>query len=477
MAGIRRWVKWSGGFLLVVVLAGAGVVFAFLRTFYPDPPPPRYPGAADAATAQRQDLDYFRHYLDMNRSYSPQARERAEALRQEALEQAGSLSPAAFDLAVSRMVALADNGHSRVHPGPLSRSLARLPCRFYRFSDGFHVLRARPACAELLGAKLVAVDGHPAEEVAQRMYEYFGGPRNHYDQFAAVFFLESPPLLHAAGLAQSSERLRLRARLRDGSERELTIAADPPDADAPRVYSDSYLSPQRIEHEAADWAALLPADAPLPLFLRDYATPFQSVPLDGGAIHYVQLRSNSDEPGHPIGEFLRRVEREIVAARPRAIVLDLRLDQGGNLLETTGFMRRLPTLTDSIEHVYVLTGAWTFSAGIVNLALLKEHAGGKLRVIGEPVGDRVRFWAEGGTLQLPHSKLAIGYATGLHDYATSCFGQAGCFWILWLYPTRVASFDPDLRVGYAFDDYVQLRDPVLDAALVAARERNEHAAR
>lgn len=476
MAGIRRWVKWSGGLLLVVVLAGAGVVFAFLRTFYPDPPPPRYPAAADAATAQRQDLDYFRHYLDMNRSYSPQARERAEALRQEALEQAGSLSPAAFDLAVSRMVALADNGHSRVHPGPLSRSLARLPCRFYRFSDGFHVLRARPACAELLGAKLVAVDGHPAEEVAQRMYEYFGGPRNHYDQFAAVFFLESPPLLHAAGLAQSSERLRLRARLRDGSERELTIAADPPDADAPRVYSDSYLSPQRIEHEAADWAALLPADAPLPLFLRDYATPFQSVPLDGGAIHYVQLRSNSDEPGHPIGEFLRRVEREIVAERPRAIVLDLRLDQGGNLLETTGFMRRLPTLTDSIEHVYVLTGAWTFSAGIVNLALLKEHAGGKLRVIGEPVGDRVRFWAEGGTLQLPHSKLAIGYATGLHDYAASCFGQAGCFWILWLYPTRVASFDPDLRVGYAFDDYVQLRDPVLDAALAAARERNEHAA-
>lgn len=470
MAGIRRWLKWSGGFLFALVLAGVGVVLAFMHTFYPDPPAAHYPPAADAATAQRQDLDYFRHYLKLDRSYAPQARERAEALRREYLAQAGSLSPSGFDLAVARMVALADNGHSRVHPGPLSRRHARLPCRLYRFSDGFHVLRARPACAELLGAKLVALDGRPIDEVAGRMYEYFGGPRNHYDQFAAVFFLESPPLLHAAGLAESPERLRLRAVLRDGSERELTVAADPPDAAAPRVYSDSYLSPQRIENEAADWAALLPADAPLPLFLRDYALPFQSGPLEDRSIHYVQLRSNSDEPGHPIGEFLGRVEREIVAARPRAIVLDLRLDQGGNLLETTSFMRRLGTLTDSIERVYVLTGAWTFSAGNVNLALLKEHAGGKLSVIGEPVGDRVRFWAEGGTLQLPNSKLAIGYATGLHDYANSCFGRAGCFWILWLYPTRVSSFEPDLRVDYTFDDYVHLRDPILDAALSRARD-------
>lgn len=471
MAGIRRWVKWLGGLLLLLVLLGMGIVFAFLRTFYPEPPAARYPPAADAATAQRQDLDYFRHYLDLDRSYAPQARERAEALRRQYLAKAGSLSSAEFDLAVTRMVALADNGHSRVHPGPLSRRHARLPCRLYRFADGFHVLRARPACAGLLGAKLVALDGRPVGEVAARMYEYFGGPRNHYDQFAAVFFLESPPLLHAAGLAESPERLRLRAVLRDGSERELTIAADPPDADAPRAYSDSYLSPQRIEGETADWAALLPADAPLPAFLRDYATPFQSGPLEGGSIHYVQLRSNSDEPGHPIGEFLARVEREIVAARPRAIVLDLRLDQGGNLLETTAFMRRLATLTDSIERVYVLTSAWTFSAGIVDLALLKEHAGDKLRVIGEPVGDRVRFWAEGGTLQLPNSKLAIGYATGLHDYAQSCFGRAGCFWILWLYPTRVAGFEPDLRVDYTYDDYVRLRDPVLEAALSRARRR------
>lgn len=471
MIGIRRLAKWVGSLLLVLVVVAAGIGFAFFRTFYPDPPKPDYPAANDLATAQRQDLDYFRHYLELNRSYTPQARERAEALRNEYLAKAGSFSPAAFDLAVARMVALADNGHSRVHPGGLARRHARLPCRLYHFADGYRVLRARPGCAELLGAKLTALDGRPIDEVAERMYEYFGGPRNHYDQFAAVFFLESPPLLHAAGLAESSERLNLRATLRDGSERELTIVADPADAEAPRVYSDNYLSPQRIEKEAADWATLLPADAPLPLFLRDYATPFQSGPLDD-SIYYAQLRSNSDEPGHPIGDFLARVEREIVAGRPRAVVLDLRFDQGGNFTKTAGLMRRLAMLGGSIERVYALTSAWTFSAGNVSLALLKQHGGDKVRVIGEPAGDRIRIWAEGGTLELPNSKLAMGYATGLHDYAKPCTGEAGCFWIMRFYPTRITSFEPDLRVDYTFDDYVKLRDPVLEAALAQARKHD-----
>lgn len=454
--------------VFVVILATTA--FVFFRTFYPDPPKADFPPPADLAESQRQDLAYFRHYLELDRSYAPEARERARTLLAQYENQAGSLSAPGFDLAVARMVALADNGHSRVHPGPLSRRNNHLPCHLYRFADGYHVLRARPACAELLGARVTALDGRPVEDVAERMYDYFGGPRSHYDQFASVFFLESPALLHAAGLAEAEDRLRVHAILPDGSEREMTLAADPPDADAPRAYSDEYLSPQRIDKEAADWAALLPADAVLPLFLRDYATPFRSAPLDEPGTFYVQLRSNSDEPGHPIGEFLDRVEQDIRARKPRVVVLDLRLDQGGNFTKTASFMKRLPTLADSIEHVYALTSAWTFSAGNVSLALLKQHGGGKVTVVGEPVGDRIRIWAEGGTLVLPNSKLAIGYATGLHDYRRSCFGEPGCFWIMAFYPMQVQSLLPDVRVDYTFDDYAHLRDPVLSRALELVRQ-------
>jgi hypothetical protein len=88
---------------------------------------------------------------------------------------------------------------------------------------------------------------------------------------------------------------------------------------------------------------------------------------------------------------------------------------------------------------------------------------------GEPVGDRIRLWAEGVSLKLRNSGLVIGFATGLHDYSKSCFSERGCFWSMYLFPTHVQSVDPDIRLPYNFDDYVGLRDPLLERARELAR--------
>ena len=449
---------------VLIVLIGM-LALAFFRTFYPTPPAAHVGAAIDLATKQREDFDYLSNYFDLNRSYTVESRARAEKLLANDLERSGSLSPAQFDLAIAEIVALADNGHSRVHPGPLSRRHNRLPCRLYHFDDGFRIIRARPACAELLGAKVLRLDERPIDSVADGMFKYFGGPRNHYDQFAAVFFLESPELLNAAGLAVAADRLILHVLLPDGAERDVTVVAEAPDAAAPHAYSDEYLSPNPIEKEPADWMPLLAPDAKLPLFLRDYRTaPFQAEYWPDEGIYYAQFRSNEDEPGHPIAEFIRRLEREIRLDRPRTIVLDQRFNQGGNFTKTASLMKNLTTLSESIEHVYVLTSAWTFSAGNVSIALLKEHGAKKVTLLGEPVGDRIRLWAEGGSLTLPNSGLVIGFATGLHDYSQSCFGERSCFWIMYFYPMHVRSFAPDIRIPYNFDDYAGLRDPVLERA-------------
>ncbi len=443
---------------------------SFSHIFYPSPPTTHRSGASDVATKQREDFDYLRNYFDLNRTFTAQSRASAEELLAQYRERSGALSEAQFDLGVAQIVALADNGHSRVEPGPLSRRHNRLPCRFYHFDDGYRILRARPACVELLSAKVLRLDGHLIEDVANGMFQYFRGPRNHYDQFASVFFLESPELLNAAGFASAGDRLNLHVLLRDGAERDVTVMAEPADAMAPRVYSDEYLSPKRIGNESADWTTLLAPDAHLPLFLRDYAAePFQAEYKSDDGVYYAQFRSNEDEPEHPIGAFVTRIEREVAANRPRTIVLDLRFDQGGDFTTTASFMKTLTKLSDSIEHAYVLTSAWTFSAGIVSVALVKEHNAKKITLIGEPVGDRIRLWAEGGSLMLPNSGLAIGFATGLHDYSKSCFGERGCFWTMYLFPMHVPSLDPDIRLPYTFDDYVGLRDPVLERALELAR--------
>ncbi|HVY83056.1 MAG TPA: hypothetical protein VG994_18875, partial [Steroidobacteraceae bacterium] len=419
--GAGRVIKWTLIGVAAIVLLLGGLVVALFRTFYPSPPQADFPPPVDAATAQRQDFEYFAHYFDLNRTYSAAARARAQRMLAQYEARSGTFSSAQFELAIASMTALADNGHSRVHPGGLPRRHNRLPCRVYRFADGYYFIRARPACVELLGAKLLALDGHATDDVVNEMFRYFGGPRNHYEQFAAPFFLESPELLNAAGLATTADRLTLHVRGRDGAERDVEIVADPPSPDAPGVSGVEFLSPERFESEPEGWQALLPQDAALPVFLREFSVPFRAEYWPADGTYFAQFRSNEDADGYPIAKFVERIEREVREHAPRFVVLDLRFDQGGNFTTTASLMKRLPRLVDSIQHVYVLTSAWTFSAGNVSLALVRDRGGNKVTVIGEPVGDRVRTWAEGGTMQLPNSKLRIGFATGLHDYSRSCW--------------------------------------------------------
>ena len=467
----KKWLwriaLWLGSAVIVVLALFAILVYTYQHQFYPQVPAPHFSAPQSIEEAQRQDLQYFRHYLEYDRAYTPAARAEASRLLEEYLFRAGHLTAAEFELGVARMAALADNGHSKVYPDGFRRRHNSLPCLLYHFSDGYYIVRARPACQALLGGRLLGIDGHSTAQIADRMFRYALGPRNHYDQYIAPFYLESPELLHAAGLAAAPDQVTLHVLLQDGTERDATLAADPADPQwEERITSDFYLSAEPVPAAGSSWSALLPADAQLPFFLSDFANPFHAMRV-GDAL-YVGFRSNQDVKGHPIAAFLATVRQQIATNKPRIIILDLRLDKGGDLTTTADLMSHITTLVPSIKRVFVLTSAWTFSAGISSVALAREHGDEKVTVVGEQVGDRLRFWGEGGTMTLPNSKITLRFATGLHDYTRSCLGERGCYWMMRLYPMHVRTLLPEVIVPYTFADYRALRDPLLDYVLQAS---------
>ena len=200
----------------------------------------------------------------------------------------------------------------------------------------------------------------------------------------------------------------------------------------------------------------------MPQFLRDYANPFHAHYDAAKRTYYVQFRDNADAGPYAIGPFVTQVKHDIQTLKPEFVIADLRLDQGGNFTTTASLMKDIAGLAPSIRHIYLLTSAWTFSAGIVSTALAKYHGGGKVTIVGENVGDRMAFWAEGGGMDLPNSKISIGFATGLHDYQKPCWRERGCFWILYLFPVHLKTLTPDVTVPYRFDDYIHGRDPLLE---------------
>ena len=133
----------------------------------------------------------------MDKSYSDANRVAAEK-RLAALEAAlATTTPAQFEIEIARIVALADNGHTTRPRCPAlvaqSRTGSMAP-----FIGDFSRMRARGADADLLGGRLVSIDGQPAAKLREIAHTLTGGTAG----FAIV---------HAVTARESSTAARRRA--------------------------------------------------------------------------------------------------------------------------------------------------------------------------------------------------------------------------------------------------------------------------
>lgn len=91
----------------------------------------------------------------------------------------------------------------------------------------------------------------------------------------------------------------------------------------------------------------------------------------------------------------------------------------------------------------MLTSANTFSAAISTAARLKYFGGTQTILIGEPMGDRLQFWGEGGRTVLPNSQITIRYTTAYHDWEHGCsLSQLRtCFLLNYFYDVPAGSWN------------------------------------
>jgi hypothetical protein len=144
--------------------------------------------------------------------------------------------------------------------------------------------------------------------------------------------------------------------------------------------------------------------------------------------------------------------------------MDLRGNGGGDYTNTWHFAHALPHLVRPNGHILILTDSATFSAAITTAAFIKEAGGARVTLIGEPVGDRLSFFSEGGSACLPNLQICVHYQTGKHDYAHACNSWRECFWLNWLYPVRVEGLQPDRLVPLTFADWDAGRDTAYSVA-------------
>ena len=459
---VKRFAFIAIGLILLIAIGVSGFFVEMHHHFHPSAPPQHYPPPANALEAQHQDIHYFRQLIALDRSFAP--RDRAEANRRlDALEALSTeLDPPHFRVSLMQIDALADNGHSRLE-NESTRAPSELPVRVAAFSDGLYIMRASETNADLLGGRVTAIDGHSIDAVMALLEQLRGGTlewrRLHASQYLAI-----QDLLYGIDVAPDLQHSNWTVQTLAGATVTRTLEAYEPLAGEPEVFAKRWLSNEPIAGMPGQWRALEP-DHPLPISLSDFDTAFRSLRLPGTCTQFVQLKSNVDQGGQGIKNFLSGAAGRMRQEPPCNVIFDLRYDVGGDFVNTYGFARDLPKLISPGGKIIVLTGPATFSAGISTVVFVKHAGRGRVVIAGEPIGDRLQFFSEGGLACLPNSPLCVAYETGKHDYQHACTDWEVCFWLNYFFPLQVKSLEPDEVIPLSFKDWREGADRVLDRAM------------
>ncbi len=152
----------------------------------------------------------------------------------------------------------------------------------------------------------------------------------------------------------------------------------------------------------------------------------------------------------PFNRFCERLFKEIDDKQVGHLIIDLRLNNGGNHIELPllkGILAR-PHL-DKPDRLFLLTSRITFSASQHLTTLLARYT--NVTIIGEPTAGKPNHFGAIRRFKLPHSGLGICSSVVYHQD-----GQPQDF---------TMTTKPDLSALLTSDDYKNRRDPALQAAL------------
>jgi tetratricopeptide (TPR) repeat protein len=425
-------------------LAAALAIAAASRAAPASNPPPV---TADGAREWREDLRFMASEMEKRHRnlFHTVSRERFEAAVRSLDARIPSLARHQILVEMARIVAMVGDGHTNLAPTRDPRvGFRTYPLRLYLFADGLAVRAASREHADVVGAKVVRIGSSSADQAYRAVRELIGRDNEMDARFFAPHLLVMPEVLHALGLIDDMEDAAFTLDV-GGTVRTLRLSpAGPAELLAPETDTTWMPRPELVD--ARDGAA-----RPTPLWLQAPQDRYRFVPLPEAKAVYVQYNQVGDkEGGETIAAFADRLLAFLDANPVERLVLDLRLNRGGNgelnrpLLVALIRARRV----DRPGGLFVLVGRSTWSAAqfLVNDLEKYTHA----IFVGEPTGGKVNAFGDSSRITLPHSGVTVRVST-----------------LWWQGDERDARpwTAPQVAADLALADYRANVDPALDAAL------------
>lgn len=344
-------------------------------------------------------------------------------------------------LGFARVVASFEYGHTSVSWGRFEGiDYIRMPYHLKQFKDGLFIQATTRDYEKALGAQVLAVEGVPVEQALAAVKPVFPTENDQFYKAYGVNYLGVAQVLHAQGITPTLQNSITLTLKKEGETFQQTFEPRSRD-EIPEQYT--YVKEEGNWLDARD-------NSIDPLYLKNLDRIYYYEYLPAEKTVYIRHSQIQDDPQEDIPAFYERVFKFIEENEVEKLVLDVRLNGGGNNYKNK------PIVTGVIKskinqpgRFFVITSGQTFSAcqNLVNELHNYTHA----IFVGEPTGENINFYGDNRTVELPNSKLPVRLSFAWWQDKPQWENDQ------WL--------APHIAVEMTFGEYVRDEDPVVEKIL------------
>lgn len=308
------------------------------------------------------------------------------------------------------------DGHTYVH---LPSDMKRYPLTLYWFGKELYAIRATTEYKQVLGKRVVKINGFPLSEVMQRVSTILSKQQNEsFIMFNSAIDLTVPQVLYGLGIVTDPGKATFTFADENNMDTELELPA--------------------IVQTEHTWIGAAKEEA---LFRQRATENFWFTYVEDMNAVYVNFKTYDD-----LAQNTNKLFDFISEKNPSNLIIDLRQNGGGDYHKGRRLLARIRenSMLNQKDHLFIIPGRRTFSAAMVNTIDFKKET--NATIIGEPPGGRPNEYSENDEMKLPNSGIVVSYSTRYYQFLDK----------------DVSSFEPDVRVDPNWKDYVNGVDPVLE---------------
>ncbi len=326
-----------------------------------------------------------------------------------------------------------------MHGEELKTGFSLIPVNFYHFSDGVFIQAAHKDFQQAAGAKVLRIGNKSVEEALEAIRPTVSIENEQFFKAYGIGNLAIPEVLHAVGITKSKDNVSILLE-KDGQQFTIDFEGQK-GLHIPGHYGFVFGD--------ENWVTMS-SSKEVPIYLKNLRENYRMEFLQDSKTLYIRQSQINDHHGESITQFYNRVSAFVEHNSVEKLVLDLRINGGGNNYKNKPII--LSMIKSSLNQkgkLFTIIGRRTFSAAQNLVNELEKYT--NTTFIGEPTAESINFFGDVNVETLPNSQLTV---------------RLSFMWWQDNDPRDTREWTtPEIFVDLSSTDYINGKDPVLDAVI------------